>query len=209
MGVFALRKWVKEPEIRKMEADVEKARKLRHKLEGAEVKADDSLKKLMAKANEFAPDVEQIRRQLAAVSSIDGAKAALASAQRLKHKIALVDGALEFIKWPAAEVARLKVQQTLFPATRTTLIGPLSGGDRCRLGTGVCHSQVAGSSPLQSRGRDSSCAVLLFCHSAESSSAEGGAERIQSERYRPAVTWRAAVAYAAAASGGVFTSTHR
>jgi hypothetical protein len=60
MGVFALRKWVKEPEIRKMEADVEKARKLRHKLEGAEVKADDSLKKLIAKANEFVPDVEQV-----------------------------------------------------------------------------------------------------------------------------------------------------
>ena len=60
LGVFALRKWVKEPEIRKMEADVEKARKLRHKLEGAEVKADDSLKKLMAKANEFVPDVEQV-----------------------------------------------------------------------------------------------------------------------------------------------------
>jgi hypothetical protein len=62
MGVFSLRKWVKEPEIRKMEADVEKARKLRHKLEGAEVKADDSLKKLMAKANEFIPDVEQVSR---------------------------------------------------------------------------------------------------------------------------------------------------
>jgi hypothetical protein len=61
LGVFSLRKWVKEPEIRKMEADVEKARKLRHKLEGAEVKADDSLKKLMAKANEFVPDVEQVR----------------------------------------------------------------------------------------------------------------------------------------------------
>jgi hypothetical protein len=63
MGVFSLRKWVKEPEIRKMEADVEKARKLRHKLEGAEVKADDSLKKLMAKANEFVPDVEQVSRR--------------------------------------------------------------------------------------------------------------------------------------------------
>ena len=62
LGVFALRKWVKEPEIRKMEADVEKARKLRHKLEGAEVKADDSLKKLIAKANEFVPDVEQVCR---------------------------------------------------------------------------------------------------------------------------------------------------
>jgi hypothetical protein len=60
LGVFSLRKWVKEPEIRKMEADVEKARKLRHKLEGAEVKADDSLKKLIAKANEFVPDVEQV-----------------------------------------------------------------------------------------------------------------------------------------------------